>query len=128
MSTPLGRDGAIALVIVAVIHLLPLPGLAGAAALQGLYGLPALDPASELLLRHRALLFGLLGGGLLLALRLPDWRLPLLWLTLAADVGFLLLVPGAPELNTALQRVAVFDVVAVAAALWALWRLRAAGH
>lgn len=128
MSTPLGRDGAFALVVVAVIHLLPLPGLAGAAALQGLYGLPALDPASELLLRHRALLFGLLGGGLLLALRLPDWRLPLLWLTLAADVGFLLLVPGAPELNTALQRVAAFDVVAVAGALWALWRLRPAGR
>ena len=128
MSTPLGRDGAFALVVVAVIHLLPLPGLAGAAALQGLYGLPTLDPASELLLRHRALLFGLLGGGLLLALRLPDWRLPLLWLTLAADVGFLLLVPGAPELNTALQRVAAFDVVAVAGALWALWRLRPAGR
>lgn len=128
MSAALGRDVAIALVIVAVIHLLPLPGLAGAAALQGLYGLSALDPASELLLRHRALLFGLLGGGLLLALRLPHWRPPLLWLTLTADVGFLLLLPGAPRLNTALQRVAAFDVVAVACALWALWRLRGARH
>jgi hypothetical protein len=116
-------DAAVAMLGVALIHLLPLPGLAGAATLQTLYALPPLDPSGELLLRHRALLFGLLGGGLLLALRLPGWRRPLLWLTLVADLGFLLLALDAPALNTALQRVAAFDVLALACGAWALWRL-----
>jgi hypothetical protein len=124
MSGALRRDAAAALIVAALIHLLPLPGLAGADALQGLYGLPALDPASELLLRHRALLFGLLGGGLLLALRHPGWRRPLLLATLVADGGFLLLAADAAELNAALQRVAAFDVVSLFAAGWALWRSR----
>lgn len=126
MSAPLRWDVVIAIVIVAVIHLLPLPGIAGATALQGLYGVPPPDPVHELLMRHRALLFGLLGGGLLLALRLPDWRMPLLCLTLAADLGFLLLWLGSPPLNTALQRVAGADVIAILCGLWALGRLRTA--
>lgn len=124
MSTALRRDAAAALIGAALIHLLPLPGLAGAAALEGLYGLPALDPASELLLRHRALLFGLLGGGLLLTLRLPDWRLPLLALTLASDIGFLLLALAADPLNMPLQRVAAFDALSIALLAWVAWRSR----
>lgn len=127
MSTALRRDASVALIGAALIHLLPLPGLAGAAALQGLYGLPALDPASELLLRHRALLFGLLGGGLLLALRLHDWRVPLLALTLASDIGFLLLALAADPLNMPLQRVAAFDALSIALLTWVAWRSRRPG-
>ena len=50
-----------ALLVAAVIHLLPLVGVLGAARLEALYGLPVTDPNLAILMRHRAVLFGLLG-------------------------------------------------------------------
>ena len=101
------------LLAAAVIHLLPLAGLPGAAALERLYGLAELDASTELLLQHRALMFGLLGGGLLAAIRYPSWRLPVVSIVLLSDLGFLLLCAMHWPLNDALQRVAMFDVVSI---------------
>ena len=104
-----------ALLLAALIHLLPLPGLLGAGTLQTLYGLPAPDPASELLLRHRAWMFGLFGLALVLAVWRPEWRNPAVSLVLLSDLGFLLLalIPTS-SLNAALQRVLIFDLVSIA--------------
>ena len=58
------------LLVAGVIHLLPLPGALGAGALARLYGLePAAlaDPNLALLLRHRAVLFGVVGALLVAA-------------------------------------------------------------
>lgn len=49
------------LVVVAVIHLLPLSGWFGPERLTALYGLPFDEPNLAILMRHRAVLFGLLG-------------------------------------------------------------------
>ena len=97
----------------AVIHILPLAGLPGAAALMRLYGLSEVDASTALLLQHRALMFGLLGGGLLVAIRYPNWRLPLISIVLASDLGFLLLGALHWPLNDALHRVAMFDVASI---------------
>ena len=50
------------LLIVALIHALPLVGVMGAAKLTQLYGVDVQDPTLEILLRHRAVLFGLLAA------------------------------------------------------------------
>ena len=50
----------VALLITAVIHALPLLGLTGGARLASLYGITDMDASLEILLRHRAVLFGLL--------------------------------------------------------------------
>jgi hypothetical protein len=55
------------LVVVGVIHLLPLTGVMGSARLVSLYGVPIEDPNVEILMRHRALLFSLLGGFMIYA-------------------------------------------------------------
>ena len=47
--------------VVAVIHLLPLSGVLGARRLEALYGVAIADRSLEVLMRHRAVLFGLLG-------------------------------------------------------------------
>ena len=57
----------IMLALVAVIHLLPVAGVLGVDRLESLYGVALGDPNLQVLMRHRAVLFGLLGGFLLLA-------------------------------------------------------------
>ena len=101
------------LLAAAVIHLLPLSGLPGAAALERIYGLAELDASTVLLLQHRALMFGLLGFGLLAAIRYPGWRLPMISIVLVSDLGFLLLCAMHWPPNDALQRVAMFDAVSI---------------
>ena len=48
------------LILVAAIHALPIMGVFAASKLAQLYGITVQDPNLELLLRHRAVLFGLL--------------------------------------------------------------------
>jgi hypothetical protein len=69
---------AIALFLVGLIHLLPLAGALGAARLASLYGVDAAEPNLQILLRHRAVLFGLLGGLLCASAFRPALQ-PLAW-------------------------------------------------
>jgi hypothetical protein len=110
------------LLVAALVHLLPLPGLLGAAQLQSLYGLGALDADLELLLRHRALVFGLMGVALLLAVWRPKLRAQAAAFVLASDLGFALLALTHPALQPPLQRVLAFDLASIACLLLA-WRL-----
>jgi len=76
VRSPLGRLGAMkfigyfihaTLLVAAVFHLLPATGLFGADRLAALYGVTIEDPGLLLLMRHRAMLFGLLGAFMLYA-------------------------------------------------------------
>jgi hypothetical protein len=51
-----------ALLLVAVIHALPLVGVVSGSRVAALYGITVHDPNLEILLRHRAVLFGLLAA------------------------------------------------------------------
>jgi hypothetical protein len=122
----MSRLSAAALVLVGLIHLLPLPGVLGSGALSRLYGIPVEGPDLALLLRHRAVLFGLLGAGMLAAAALPAWRPAAYAAALVSVVSFLVLAAVEGRYNAALGRVVVADVVAlvalsagIAAELWA---------
>lgn len=102
------------LAIVAVIHLLPLAGVLGPQKLQSLYGLSFDEPNLLILMRHRAVLFGLLGAFLLWA----AWRPALVPLALAAGfvsvlsfLGFALATDGY---NAGIARVVMADWAALA--------------
>lgn len=103
-----------ALIIVGLIHLLPLSGVLGAERLSALYGLDFSDPSLAILMRHRAVLFGLLGLFLLAAAFRSAWiPLALVAGTLSV-VSFLLLAWLVGDYNAAVSRVVVADVVALA--------------
>ena len=80
-----------ALVIVGIIHLLPLAGALGSAQLASLYGLPFDEPNLAILMRHRAVLFGLLGGFLVCAAFKPAYRSLALVAGFASVLSFLAL-------------------------------------
>ena len=103
------------LLLVAVIHLLPLVGVLGAARLRALYGLDSPDPTTLLLLRHRAVLFGLLGAFLAVAAFVPVYR-PAAFVTgFVSVLSFLFLARAYRELTPPIGRVFRADVVALAA-------------
>jgi hypothetical protein len=103
----------IALALVALLHALPLAGVLGAAKLSALYGVDARDPALELLLRHRAVLFGLLAAWLAYAAWRPELRGLGLIAGLVSVASFLLLGLQAGPLTPPLATVFKLDIAAL---------------
>ncbi|MDD0842253.1 phosphopantetheine adenylyltransferase [Pseudomonas sp. Gutcm_11s] len=115
------------LLVAGIIHLLPLAGVLGGERLNALYGLTLDEPNLQILMRHRAVLFGLLGALLVVAAFIPGLRTLALIGGLFSVVSFLLLAWHAPLYNEALRRVVIADWVALACLLLALpLHLRAA--
>lgn len=102
------------LVLVGVIHALPLLGVLGPAKLTQLYGVSAAEPNLALLLRHRAVLFGLLAAFLVYAAFRPELHRLALPLGLASVVSFLLLAQAVPQLTPGLLAVVRADWLALA--------------
>ncbi len=115
---------ALVLVAVGVLHLLPLVGVLGGSQLERLYGVAIADPALLVLLRHRAVLFGLVGAACLYAAFRPLQRMPVIVAGLASTLSFVALA-GAEGPNAAMHRIVLFDVgAALLLGLAALVHLR----
>ena len=104
----------IVLAVVGVIHLLPLSGVLGAERLAVLYGLAVDEPNLALLMRHRAVLFGLLGAFMLYAAVRPAWQGLALVAGSVSVVSFLALAALQGGLNPQVTRVVLADLVALA--------------
>lgn len=102
------------LVVVAVIHLLPLSGLLGSERLVALYGLSFDEPNLAILMRHRAVLFGLLGMFFLFAAFRPPLQTLAFIAGFVSVVSFLWLAWSIGGYNGQVGRVVVADVVALA--------------
>jgi hypothetical protein len=101
------------LVVVGVIHLLPLPGVLGSDRLAAIYGLSFDQPDVAILMRHRAVLFGLLGAFLLLAAFRPALQSLALVAGFVSVVSFLYLAWSVGNYNPQIGRVFTADVVAL---------------
>jgi hypothetical protein len=105
------------LLLVAATHALPLAGVLGASKLVALYGIPVADANLELVLRHRAVLFGLLAAFLAYAAFQPALHGLAIIAGSVSVVSFIVLAhlggqaPGT--LNAALMRVVRVDYAAV---------------
>jgi hypothetical protein len=116
------------LTVVGIIHLLPLTGVLGVSRLHTLYGVTIADPDLEILMRHRAVLFGMLGAFLIYAAFRPGVQLAALIAGAVSVISFLVIAGLVGGYNTAIARVVTADVVAVvclAIAALAYWKDRA---
>lgn len=104
---------SVMLVVVAVIHLLPLSGVLGSERLAALYGLSFNDPNLAILMRHRAVLFGLLGAFLLVAAFQPPLQTIAFIAGFVSVISFLWLAWSVGDYNAQVRRVFAADVVAL---------------
>ncbi|GAB3736790.1 hypothetical protein GCM10028794_17830 [Silanimonas algicola] len=126
----MSRVSSAALFLVALIHLLPLPGVLGGEVLVRLYGIPVENPDLALLLRHRAVLFGLLGVGMIASVAWPAWRPAAYVAAFVSVLSFLALAALENPAQPAIQRVVIADVIALVLLVigaWAEWRARQPG-
>lgn len=104
---------SILLVIAGIIHVLPIAGVLGADRLTALYGLSFEDPNLAILMRHRAVLFALLGAFLLWAAIKPDMQLIALVAGLISVISFLYLGWSTGAYNDGIRNIMIADLVAL---------------
>ncbi len=106
---------SVILVAVGLLHLYPAVGMFGPDRLQALYDIGATDADTLLLLRHRAVLFAMLGSAMIAGAFVSRWRWPALVAGLVSTLSFLLLAFPLNDNSAAVTRVFWSDVVASAA-------------
>ena len=109
----LARISSAMLIVVGVIHLLPLPGVLGAGRLARLYGTVIEDPDLIILMRHRAVMFGLLGALLVAAAFRAELRGVAYVAGFVSVVSFLAIAWSVGGYGPAVGRVVAADVVAL---------------
>lgn len=103
------------LVLVGIIHLLPVAGVLGVERLAVLYGISINEPNLEILMRHRAVLFGLLGLILVYAAFQPSLQSLAIIAGLVSVVSFIAIAWSVGGFNESVRKVIIVDVVAIAA-------------
>ena len=101
------------LFVVGVIHLLPLSGVLSGERLATLYGLSFAESNISILMRHRAVLFGLLGLFLLVAAFRRPFQLAALIAGFVSVVSFLWIAWSVGGYNAQVARVVTADIVAL---------------
>lgn len=101
------------MLVVAIIHLVPITGFFGAARLSALYGIDIDSPDLEILMRHRAVLFGILGAFFAYAAFVPELQ-PIAFVAAAASLAtFFYLAIAVGSYAAPIRKIVVGDVVAV---------------
>lgn len=101
------------LLVVAVIHLLPVFGVLGTAQLATLYGLSFDEPNLAILMRHRAVLFGVFGIFIGFAAFRPAYQPAAFLAGFVSVVSFLGLAVAVGGYNAQVGRVFTADIVAL---------------
>jgi hypothetical protein len=107
-------------VIVGLMNLLPVVGVSSGAMLERLYGAPVSDRNLLVLLRHRALLLGLVGAFLIAAGFCASLRTAAGVAGLVSMLSFVALAPPSAPVSEEIKKVSRADVVGSALLVAAL--------
>ena len=104
---------SLSLIITGIIHLLPITGVLGAEKLAMLYGTSFDDPNLAILMRHRAVLFGLLGTLFVLAAFKPSLQPLSFVFGFVSVLSFLWLAWSTGNYSIQVNRIVIADLVAL---------------
>jgi hypothetical protein len=102
-----------------LIHLLPLAGLLGRSALEKAYGVRLESSDLVILMKHRALLFGLIAAACWIAVWQSAWRWPAGIMALVSMLGFVW-IASMQSHQAAIAKIVWIDVAAAVPLLLAL--------
>ncbi|GAU82442.1 hypothetical protein BIWAKO_02360 [Bosea sp. BIWAKO-01] len=103
------------LVLAGVISFLPTVGVAGVSWLRSLYGFEIDNPDLEILLRHRAVLFGILGTLLFAAAIRPGLRDTAALVAGASMASFIAIALVVGGYGPSIRKVVIADIVGLLA-------------
>ncbi len=118
---------ALMLLLAGLVNGFPIAGVLSGSMLERLYGMAITDPDLTILLRHRAVLFGLLGALLISAIFVQGWRGLAITAGLVSMLSFCALAWLQGDANPAVMRLFWIDLVmsaGLASAGLLHWRLR----
>ncbi|GAB5389426.1 MAG: hypothetical protein Alpg2KO_23940 [Alphaproteobacteria bacterium] len=116
-STVVQRVIGLCLLVTGIIHILPVMGILGGDRLAQLYDIEIATDNLSILLRHRAVLFGLLGAFLCLAAFRKHLQSLAVIGGLTSVVSFLVLALLEPDYTAPLQKIVLADLIALACLL-----------
>ncbi len=108
------------LLVAGIINLLPVSGVLGRTWLESLYGFSVALPDLEILLRHRAILFALLGGLLIGSIFRPAIRTIAVIAGVISMASFIVMALLVGNWGPPIRTVMIVDVVGLLALLPAL--------
>lgn len=111
---------SVLLLITGLINFLPVIGVLSSDQINGLYGLVIDNRDLMILLRHRALLFGIIGGFVIYSAFKRQYQLASILMMLVSMLGFLFILHIEGSSNYALAKIALIDVIGIVLALIAL--------
>jgi hypothetical protein len=111
----LSRLAPIGLCIAGVINLLPVVGVLGASWLKSLYGFDIAGADLEILLRHRAVLFGIIGVLLLAAALRPALRGVAVILAFASMASFIVIALFVGGYGAPVTKIIIADIIGLIA-------------
>ncbi|MFT7218448.1 MAG: hypothetical protein ACI8Z1_000057 [Candidatus Azotimanducaceae bacterium] len=97
--------------------MLPIIGVLGSDRLATLYGIYVADHNLAILMRHRAVLFGILGGLTVYATFQPSIQPLAFVVTFVSVISFLYFALEVGEFNAATRNVVIADVIALVVAV-----------
>ena len=110
----MNRTISILLLVVGVINFLPVIGVLSAAKLSSAYSVDLEGNDIIILMRHRALLFGNVGGFVLFSVFKPAYQSVAMVIAAISMVGFLYFVWVVGECNDSISRIAMSDLIGIA--------------
>jgi len=102
----------IILLIVGLVNFYPLVGVVSNQAISDLYGISVDTAALEILLRHRVILFGLLGTFIIVSAFRPSLQLPACIGGIVSMVAFVLVAISVGGYDSRIQTIVNIDIAA----------------
>jgi len=104
---------SVLLLIVGVINFLPVVGILSAETLSSAYSIELIGNDIIILMRHRALLFGILGGFIIFSAFKPIYQSAAIIMAAISMLGFLGFLWVAGDYNASISRVAFVDLLGI---------------
>lgn len=101
------------LIIVGLINFIPVLGVLSAHNLEKAYSISLLSNDIVILMRHRALLFGILGGFILYSAFHPFYQVAAMIMAAISMIGYVFLVLHVGDYNAAIFKVLIIDLVGI---------------